>query len=475
MQYSQTNAPKIAVIANSIGVFSPQGKETAEKQMQSLFESLKNQGAIRSDSIFYEERIFAPHEAKKALDIFITAKIDALIVLNSAFPNNNTFLTFAVDPYLWRIPLIITSPPEIDLGTHEWTTNAYCGTIMNNYTAKRIGRHIFCLTGWPQDAAYQNEMCKILRVVYTIKQLRNETIGKFGEAPAGFHSTNGNVLAYAKTFGIRVETVDLLQVVNVYKTGVAEGLEGKSSFSENDVEQTFSKMTAGSELQTDAESVKRAARLYLAMKALIRANGFTSISLRCWPEIMQHLNISACFVLGQLTADGVVTAAGCEGDWPNAVTQAIGCYLSGSPSPCLDFVNDIKSKSIIQTGHCGVGMPAFMENAKISEISPDRQAGNKIGPTCIGQFRFGTKTGISMICDETGKFKMLAFTGESSAQTQQNLLYSAADIKIKNPEQLNSLIFKHGFPHHLAVAFADVADELEMLCEFYGVEFMRVQ
>ena len=152
-------------------------------------------------------------------------------------------------------------------------------------------------------------------------------------------------------------------------------------------------MTNGRELLTAAEKVRKGARLYHAFKALIEANGFTSAAFRCWPEVMQIENMSACLSIGWLLSEGVVRAAACEGDWPTAVCQSIGNLLSGKPAACLDFINHVGARSVVQLAHCGVGIPCLMEDAKIGEISPDRQGGASMGPTCIGQFCYGVKTG----------------------------------------------------------------------------------
>jgi L-arabinose isomerase len=128
---------------------------------------------------------------------------------------------------------------------------------------------------------------------------------------------------------------------------------------------------------------------------------------------------------------------------------------------------------IVQLAHCGVGIPCLMEDATLGEISPDRQAGGNLGPTCIGQFRYGTKTGLGMIQDMDGRFKMLVFTGENRPDTRQNLLVAAADVAVARPEQLNRLLLSHGFAHHLAVAMGDISQELKLLCEFYGIEYVN--
>ena len=82
--------PKIAVVANSIDAFSNAGKDIVEDQMRTFFQCLKNEAAISEDSILYPERLSTPHDVRKALDVLVPEKIDALVVLNSGFPNGNT-------------------------------------------------------------------------------------------------------------------------------------------------------------------------------------------------------------------------------------------------------------------------------------------------------------------------------------------------------------------------------------------------
>ena len=103
--YTAEKAPKVGLVANAIGVFSSEGKIEAENQFRTLFEQFKKEGAISQDSIFYEKRIFGPHEATEVAELFGRERIDVFIILDSAFPNGNAFLTLANDPYLFKIPL----------------------------------------------------------------------------------------------------------------------------------------------------------------------------------------------------------------------------------------------------------------------------------------------------------------------------------------------------------------------------------
>jgi len=498
VSYSRDKAPKIGILANAVKAFSLEGKEEIERQYRELFGDFKNEGIINENSIFYPERIFSLYEAEKALEIFIKEMVDVVILLNSAFPNGNTFLTVATNHYLSKVPLIVTAPYEIELSKPEWSINAWCGVIMNNYIAKKIGRYIYPLAGFPKDKDYRDKLKKLLNVFYTVKELRKSVIGRIGDAPSGFYSSNGDQLGYASLFGIRIETVDLSAVMNVYNTYKAQGLLREVSFTEKDIQDTVLEIKRGRPILVKDEFVYKSARLYHSLKAIIEANGFTSISLRCHPEMNEpYIWIAPCLTLGWLLSKRDVRGAGCEGDWPVTVTQEIGTLLTGNPTVCLDFVNYTGRSPIVQLGHCGVGIPGYMAENEISftgevseeikkkiltgkikvneavvDKSPNRQAGKISSPAMIGQFRYGVKTGINLVQDREGNFKMLVFTGENRPDTAKGILYAGCDIEVKNYTKLNEIILEHGFPHHLAVAFGDIREELKILCNYYGIKYI---
>ena len=151
----------------------------------------------------------------------------------------------------------------------------------------------------------------------------------------------------------------------------------------------------------------------------------------------------------------------------------MGTYLTGRSAACLDFVNYTGGSDILQLGHCGVGVAGCMAKGDcIADHTVARQVGAKLGPTLVGQFEYGPKTGINLIQTKDGKFKMLVFTGENSKDTATNMLYSAADLRYKNYKKLNELIIEHGFSHHLAVSIGDITKELKELCAYYDIEFI---
>jgi L-fucose isomerase-like protein len=504
--YTPQAAPRLGMVFNSNGVFSVPGKEYGERVMGQLLERLRAEGVVHEDSFAHAGRIFGFHEAQRVADEFARAQLDAILIFNSSFPNGFVFPVIAMHAALRSLPVIVAAgvEPNRAIGSSEWATNAACGNDMNNYAAKYIGRYARFLEGDPESAEFQDELRLLLNVYRVVKELRREYHGRFGDAPAGFHSATGDQLLFFKCFGVILETVDLLRVKEVYDGMSTRGTAGESSFTEADIQATVREMRAGRlDLIRDPKVLYSGARLYHALRAIIRAEGFTSASLKCWPEIPgPSIPAHPCLSLGWAMAKGDVTGFGCESDWPMAIVQSIATRLSGRPAAFLDFVNWTSGSQIVQLGHCGVGIaglmapnpPQVLRAAEKAGVTPElrkkildgelpvndaliehgvrRQAGADSGPTHIGQFEYGVKTGLSITKTPEGHLKLLAFTGESSPQTAKGILYSGTDVRVKDHRRLDQLKREHGFPHHLAVAFCDLTRELRELCAFYGIEYL---
>ncbi len=480
LKSSKRPVPKIGVLINSIEVFNPAAKDKTEAALKAYFDNLIASGAIDKESII-RGRIFGPHEATAAANDFAAAQVDAVVVSNVAFPNGHVFLTLATHPNLAKTPLVVIAEPEPE--GDEWATNAWCGAIMNNYVAKQIGRHVEIIPGRIGSDEFNEGFHRMLKVAATIRFLRNDLVVRFGDAPSGFHSATGNQLAFAESFGTRVDTVDLSAVLHVYKTGKAEGYLGESTFTDADVKATAAEMKEGRQsIEVSDEVMEQAARFYHAFRAIIRANGYTSCSVRCWPEFQgEVIPPTPCISQSWLLVKGDVAAVACEGDWPMAIAQTMGTMLSDKPAVCMDWINYTADSNIIQLGHCGVGMGGYMATTEsgctgicdaIALHPVSRQAGGDVQPANIGQFMFGSKTGICLSQGPDGWFRLLAFSGESSAETAKGLKYIASDIKFDKYKELNQAILDYGFPHHVAMAFGDITKDLEMLCRFLGVEFV---
>jgi len=501
-RYSGRKPPRIGVVFNAIGAFSPEGKERTERAFIAYLDRLRETGWIAEDSIIIGRRTFGPHEAAEACRRFAAARVDGIVWVASAFTNGNAFSTLAADPYLWRVPLLLVAEEEAEFaGGAEWTTNAWCGVIMNNFAARGIGRKVGTLPGAPGRGDFESGFSCFLRVAHAVSNMRADYMLRFGDAPAGFHSASADELRLTAVFGTRIDRLDVAAVLDTYKSGVAEGLLGKRTFTESDVAETVDRVMKTGPVLVDDETLASGVRLYHALRALIEAYGATSAAVKCWPEL-QSQNIfrwTPCLALGLLLSDGVVNAAACESDCHTAVAQSLGTLLSGAPAACLDFVDVTRSSDVLRLGHCGVGIPGMMApndesvprgrvdektrqriysgeikvGCAVCRSSPAGQGGFETGPNMVGQLAYGPKTGIGLAPEGDG-FKMLVFTGENSPDTAKGILYAAADVVGPDTLRLHETIIREGFSHHLAVAFGDISEELKLLAHFAGIKVIAV-
>ncbi len=470
-------APTLGVLVNAIDVFSAEAKDRTEAAIRAHFKRLLKSGEIDPRSLI-EGRIFGPHEAMGAADRFAAAKVDLILIVNVAFPNGQVFLTLATHPHLAKVPLAVAADPEPS--TTEWANNAWCGVIMNNYVAKRLSRPIATLPGPVEGAPFKAELDRLIRVAATIKWLRRDFLGRFGDSPGGFHSATGDQIAFANTFGTRVDTVDLTAVMETYKTGHATGYLGESAFTDEEVRALAEEIPIGRKVEVPLEAIERASRLYHAYRAIVRANGYTSAAFRCWPEMLNDpIGTSACLAMTLLLTNADLTAIACESDWPIAVAQTMGSVLSGTAAHCLDFVNYTGGSDVVQLGHCGIGVCGAMAGEcacgpcdTIAFHPVVEQVGKQVGPSLVGQFAYGPKTGIGLMQRPDGRFVLLAFEGESSPDTAKGMRYSAADLRVPQYKELNRIVLEQGFPHHVALAHGHHSADLQLLCAFLGVEFV---
>ena len=184
-------APRVGIISNSIGVFNPEAKDRTDAALKKLFADRLGSGEIDPASMLLG-RLFGPHEAMEAADKLAAARVDLVVVVNVAFPNGQVFLTLATHPHLARIPLAVVGDPEPS--REEWANNAWCGVIMNNHVAKKIGRPVQTLPGPIDDQGPSPRFRRPLR-----RRARRIPLGH--RRPARFRPRLRNACGYGRSHG----------------------------------------------------------------------------------------------------------------------------------------------------------------------------------------------------------------------------------------------------------------------------------
>lgn len=502
--YSREKAPKLALVGTSVLKFHPEVKESIKNDTRKMFEGLISDGFISPDSI-YVPSCFGQYEVTKIAKELKEANVDICLIINTAFPNGGT--ATILSSFLKGIPIVISSVPERNLvGQNDWETNSFCGALMNNNALINMGIYHKVLIGIPNTEQYNDEVKRLLNIAYTIKEMRSDRLAAFGDRAPGFHASSlNNEMTDLRVFGTYIETFALSAVSQVYDSMKCVGLAKTVTFTEEDVQNTVKRMREGRIVLSPDDQVYRSARYYHAFKAIIEANGLTSAAFRCWPEI-QGSGVNICMAITMLMADGIITGGGCERDIHATMSQTILHHLSGKPSICLDFIDEFGhfTENMVQMGHCGAGIPGYMEPApkeimdrieanggKVPEdiaqgihsgeilvrntmmgSSVNFPSGFNIGPCLVGPMKFGEYTCMRIIPSLDGRtHKMLIFKGRSSAETTRNIKLASLDLVVDGDiKKLFEGVLANGFPHHLAAVPGDYVEELKELCRFWEIE-----
>ena len=76
--------------------------------MRALVDKLKQEDGIAPDS-FVIDHLDKPTEALDAADRLAEAQVDAILIVNIAFPNGQVFLTVATHPWLAKVPIAVAA------------------------------------------------------------------------------------------------------------------------------------------------------------------------------------------------------------------------------------------------------------------------------------------------------------------------------------------------------------------------------
>ena len=506
--YKKSEAPKIALVGTSTLKFHPQAKEAIKKETKKMFDWFVQEGLITSDSI-YIPHCFGQYEVTKIGKQLKAENIDLCIIVNTAFPNGGTATILA--SYLQTVPMVICSTPEPTIGNqHDWENNSVCGALMNNNALKFMDVYNKVIVGFPNTEAFNDQIMMMLNLAYTVREMRNDRLAAFGDRAPGFHASSiDNELKDLRVIGTYVETISLMAVTGVYDNMRCEGLAKTVTFTEEDIENTIQRLRKDRIVLSPDDQMYRSARYYHAFKAIIEANGLTSAAFRCWPDI-QGSGVNICAAIGLLMADGIITGGGCERDIGVAISQSVLRHITGKPAVCLDFVDQFGrySKNLIQMGHCGAGIPGYMEPAptdiinKINEnggevpadiaegihqgkipvrntlmgSSVNYPSGTDVGPCLVGPMKFGEYTCMRILPSvDSQSYNMLIFKGKSSAETARNTKYVSLDLVIDgDADALFAQVLEHGFPHHLAAVPGDHVEILKELCKFWKMNPITV-
>lgn len=102
-------------------------------------------------------------------------------------------------------------------------------------------------------------------------------------------------------------------------------------------------------LEPTDEDLEKSARVYLAIRHLLRDYGASAFAMNCIP-LVEHLRGTPCMALGKLNDEGVPAA--CEGDLTALMTMIFLERLAGRPTFMGNIIRAHPTEDFIELNHC---------------------------------------------------------------------------------------------------------------------------
>lgn len=299
---------------------------------------------------------------------------------------------------------------------------------------------------------------QIIKVFEVIKKLRKSTIGAVGARVPGYYDSNFDELSLRKALGIKFEFFDLAQVFAAFE-----------KISDKEVEDTAKKIYSFKRVNID-DYIKNSTKFYISIKKIIAEYNLSAISVKCWPDLQNMLNIVACSVVSALGDLNIPVS--CEGDMLGAASMLLMRYFNNDVTSLVDITDfDFKENSFL-IFHCGA-CPTAMA-AKRDRIEHREQS---IAATHSGiANEFALKSGNCALLrlrednDIRGKYKMF-FAGGEGIEGANIIRGNTLKIKIKSDlGNFIDTIIKNGFEHHYSFGYGVKKDMLMKFCEWANIE-----
>ncbi len=421
-----------------------------------LFEESKSLlGSIDENTVCPDEMLLSIDKLDAFLD---TVEPDLAIVQNVTFANG-AYIAEVLRKFDCPVLLWTLREPVVD-GT-RLRLNSLTGAFSAANMLKSFDRPFRYVFGSPEEDDVRKSVRAAVDAARVKKTMRSLNILQVGHTPQGFGFGRALDAEVAAKFGSNVVSIEARELINKAK-----------KFSDDDIGDYLAdakNRIVGLD-GIKEKNVLDFARLYRAYDEYVKNNDIGALSSRCWPDFFTDFGTPVCAALAMLNDLGIPAA--CEADTYGALTMYISQFLTGKPAFFGDPVSLDEQENTVTFWHCGTAACSLARED--TGAAAGVHCNRRIGPTLefgcraekdVTVFRIGRKP--------DGTFRFFIASGEAIDKPQQ---FYGTSIVVKTQAEARPLIenaVKSGWEPHFAVAMGDIAETLEALAEFFGIEVCR--
>ena len=255
-------------------------------------------------------------------------------------------------------------------------------------------KYVWSQPGEPID---ETEFMPFLRAAGAAGKLRGSKLGMIGFGDMRLQSTGFDVQEVHETFGVEVESIDMLELQNEM-----------DALDSSEVSNQLEKLTSGWAYEgekSEPDLLKKVAAAFMVLDRRAEERGYLGISIKCPTGVTANMGFTPCLV-GCLLARKYHYV--CENDIPGLLGQVILGLLSGQMSTYWELY-EIFNDSIL-LGCCG-----FCPEVLLSEPLKVRTLeGFMAGMSCCSSVQYGDYTLVRLGKDSDGRYIANCYEGEAN-------------------------------------------------------------
>jgi len=426
-------------------------KEIHQRSL-ALLRSLDGTRLIEPDGTITTEE-----DAQRAAAVFHKEAVD--LVLMQCINADSGILASAIGQKSGA-PILVWSTPEPTMHETSLVANSFCGAMIITGTLRRHNIKYKHLHGFPEDEGFKRNLERSIKVLGCISALTESKLGLVGYQSPGFHHVSFGEMLLRRTFGVRVQHIDLAELF-----AEAERLTKETVVKEVD------KIKKEGIIARNVfeEDFQKTASIGLSLQKLAEKYEIGAFAVKCFPEFNELFKLAPCSAIGRTTDTGIMTA--CEGDMIGALTMLVEYYLTANPVFFVDLISMDEKSNTGVVWHCGNAPICMAEGPRKVRYEQHSILAQE---TPMGLTReFACKTGpvtCARISEREDEYYMYALGGKA-LEGDETLRGTSMTIKFYcQVKGITETLFEDGVENHFAVVYGDIRDQLEDFSKWLGIK-----
>jgi L-arabinose isomerase len=408
-------------------------------------------------------------DADRASQVFKAEGVDLIVAIELAYQKGvipmRTLLRVDAPILVWNTQQIRRLPEEADFDV-IMENSGMAGLPELTSALIRSGRPFELITSHIDDPAGLEQIGQYAAAAGAVRRLEKMRIGVIG------HPFEGMTDLMVDTLSLRDMIGPVCWPIEPEKVAVAaEAMEAERVRAFMDSQ---AKMYDASEMP--AELFDRSARLTLALLDTARAGEFDGLATfdQVWLTD-PRVGIIPSYGTGILCAEHVPVAT--EADVTTLTAMMVLQELAGDVTFLENYVIDFDEDAIILS-HDGHGNPALATDPKQVKIKPSIYYEGVNGRGAGLEFAYapGAVTILSLIPLGDGEWRLIVGEGESLPMTPRPVAAPQMLFRYRNGsiEEFCDRWLLAGSPHHMALAYGHLSEQVAKVGALLGVEVVSV-